>query len=212
MKKTIILIGVLLFGCTSLCSQQRQLPKTGFGLKGGVALTGYNIDGTVHGLSEQLSRPITGYYGGIVAYWGFRSIPLNIRGEILYEAAKLKKTYSWGQQTTIGITSISFPLMIGTTVGISDTFGLSLNIGPVFNLMSQIKLNGEEELSTAELFRKPLVSFAAGAGITFRRLTLDARYNLYTADRPVNVQSGKNTETMTAHTWGSWNFSLGILF
>lgn len=213
MKKTIFLISVLLFCCLAPSySQQRKLPKTGFGLKGGVALTGYNIDGAVHGFSEQLSDPVTGYYGGIVAYWGFRSIPLNIRGEIIYEAAKLKKTYSWGQESTLGITSVSFPVMIGTTVGISDTFGLNLNIGPVFNLISQVKLNGEEQLTTAELFRKPLVGFAAGAGITFWRLTLDVRYNLNPAGRDVEVQSGKNIETMTVRTWGSWNFSLGILF
>lgn len=211
MKKAILLLSILLFCCTAY-SQQRKLPKTGFGLKGGVALTGYNIDGTVHGFAEQLSSPVTGYYGGIVAFWGFRSLPLNIRGEIIYEVTKLKKTYSWGQETTIGIMSISFPVMVGTTVNIADIFGLNLHIGPVFNLISQTKLNNEEELGTAELFRKPLVSFAAGAGITFWRLTLDVRYNLYPAGRTVDVPSGKNVEAMTVRTWGSWNFSLGILF
>jgi len=212
MKKALFIF-IVFISCNYAYSQNGRFPTTGFGIKGGVALTGYNIEGNVHGFEGQLAKPLTGFYGGITAFWGMKSLPINIRGEIIYEAAKLTKTYSWGGTTTMNINSFSFPVMTGISLTMLDSFMLNISLGPVLNIMSQAKLNGSEELSTAELFRKPTVSFAAGAGITFWKLTLDVRYNLYPANRNINlVTSSGNIEKTVLKTWGSWNFGIGIIF
>jgi hypothetical protein len=181
-----------------------------FGFKAGmnVEQSHFNWNGASDAVLDALRDPSTGWHAGLVARLRVPLLPIFAQGELLYNWNRTNVGLPGGGDGSVRWQNFSAPVMAGVGVGLGDIFRLRLNLGPVFNFGSSVRVNlsdiYEGDAIAAAFERRP-VTWTAGLGLDLLSLMFDARYNGSFGSNKVSLNNIRTRPT-------SWSFSLGLLF
>lgn len=202
MKKITILIATLL-ATTFIATAGNNAPFIKFGAKFGITSEKQNVTLKDNGLQDILNDASTGYHAGITARVKIPVVPIHVQGEFLYNWNKLSK------DPKIKLSYFSAPVLAGVGIGIDGMANIRVQLGPVFNFGNKITTGNDEIAILETLLQKPAVTWAAGLGVDFLGIMIDARYNgqfktnkVTLSDLPGNIDA-KPT---------SWTVSIGFMF
>lgn len=173
-----------------------------FGLKFGLSSDKARLESSTE---KYYQDAVLGYQAGAVIRLDIPVVPIYIQPELLYSWGKFKKDGPIASE--VRQSDFSVPLLVGVGFGSSKIIKVRANVGPVFNVLSDVKIKDTNFDGLKEAFRKPTVTWSAGIGLDIVGIMLDVRYNAQFKKH----QTEYNGTSYTVRPQ-SWTFSLGYLF
>lgn len=174
MKKTILLGGIILLLYVSVSAQKPEVGITGYGVKLGLGFAGINTD--YDELDDFLDSK-TGFSGG-----AFLTYSLNrqfaIQPELLYVMKGAEKgAFLFSAEWSMNYLEV--PVLLKFDMAPAGPIHPNLFVGPSVALLmsSEISAFGYSA-DVADYVKSMDFGFVLGAGLDYKRFTLDARYTM----------------------------------
>lgn len=174
MKRVIMLGGLILLLCVSVCAQKPEVGITGYGAKLGLSFAGINTD---YDEFDEFLDSRTGFTAG-----AFLTYSLNrqfaIQPELLYVSKGAEKdlffvTPEWSMDY------LEIPILLKFDIIPQGPLHPNLFAGPAFALLLSSEISASDySADVADYMKSMDVSLVFGGGIDYKRITFDVRYTM----------------------------------